>query len=361
MFESSDENEQQPIGKRFLHALSRLLPAASDTKTPKELKLAIALSGGSDSLALAHLARKNISSQHPLTALTVDHRLRPESAKESATVNRWMTERGIAHDTLNWQHEELTGNLQAEARKARYQLLTDWCKTNDVSILLLGHTLDDQAETIALMRERGASSVGLAGMSAKRAVNEITCIRPLLGHSRQELQDWLRSQNIEWLSDPSNNNTDFSRIRIRQHLAKNPAEKTELLELGKKMAQERIAIERLHAAFVDTAVSIQHKSDSLRVSLKEFLALERSQAAYTLGQLLCFVGGKDYPARYAKRQHAVEQIHHSFAQDNPSPFTLGLCQLKVTNEKLLITPEKDSRLFGIKPLVPSPFETIFPL
>ncbi len=332
----------------MLEGFSKTLEKFCPNITP----LTIALSGGSDSLALLHLAHQAFPQSH-LIALTVDHQLRKDSSTEAQQVAQWMQTLGIEHHILTWQHGDVTGNLQASARHARYQLMTNWCKAHNRPSLLLGHTQDDQAETIAFMQQRGAGPVGLAGMSAIREANGITLLRPILGHQRNELQAWLREQSIDWVSDPSNNNTDFTRIKIRQALTENPARKAELLQLGREMSIERMEIEKLHAKFVETHITPQQST--LECSLLAFLMLDEAQAAYSLGRMICHVGGKDYPPRYAKRLHCLEKLK----KGSESKFTLGLCQLKVVNEKLTLSPEKDNQVFGVKALVTSPFSPIF--
>src|SRR5262249_32562243 len=102
--------------------------------------LAVAVSGGADSLALAHLAQRWAGRHRGrLTALVVDHGLRPEAAREARQVGRWLAAAGIEHRILRWRGPKPAANLQAAARAARYRLLTDWCRRHGVVHLLLAH------------------------------------------------------------------------------------------------------------------------------------------------------------------------------------------------------------------------------
>jgi tRNA(Ile)-lysidine synthase len=115
-------------------------------------RLGIAVSGGGDSIALMHLLHRIASDEGvALFAATVDHGLRAESADEARTVAKQAAALGIPHDTLRWQGWDGAGNLQDHARQARYALLKEWAKRNDISAIALGHPADDQAETL-LMR-----------------------------------------------------------------------------------------------------------------------------------------------------------------------------------------------------------------
>lgn len=329
---------------RFSTALEKLCPNIDS--------FAVALSGGSDSLALVHLLKETYP-EAKMVALTVDHQLREESSAEAQKVNQWMHQANISHHILTWHHDEVAGNLQAKARNARYQLMTDWCKANQIPALLIGHTQDDQAETIAFMQARNSGPVGLSGMSAKRTVNDVALVRPLLTHTRQELQEWLTHKNLEWMSDPSNQNTDFTRVKIRQQLEKDPAQKAKLLELGRQMSIQRLEIERLHRIFVSE--HIEQANQSLSCPLSSLLSLDEAQAAYTLGRIIQHVGGNDYPPRYAKRLHCLDKLKKA----EELKFTLGHCQMQRVKEQLIFTAEKDSSRFGLKPLVTEPFTPIF--
>ena len=131
--------------------------------------LAVACSGGADSMALALLLHDWArSAGGSLTALTVDHRLRPESAAEAGRVAEWMRARGIAHEVLVRPDTPLTGNLQAEARRIRYALMSEWCRRRGVLHLALAHHLEDQAETLLLRLARGSGVDGVVQQDWKQ-------------------------------------------------------------------------------------------------------------------------------------------------------------------------------------------------
>lgn len=180
-------------------------------------KLGIALSGGTDSLALLLLAQAALPGR--VEAATVDHQLRSASADEAELAKRYCSELDVPHSTLRVEVAE--GNLQDRARVARYAALGAWCEGRDLEGLATAHQMDDQAETFLMRLNRGS---GLAGLSSIRAVGEvpnaaIRLVRPLLGWRRSELIALMKS--VGWLpvEDPSNENTDFDRVRMRQNLA----------------------------------------------------------------------------------------------------------------------------------------------
>lgn len=182
--------------------------------------LGIAVSGGSDSVALLHLAAERVGrSGLRIKAVTVDHGLRPQSAAEAHSVAASCKSLGVEHATLLWQGWDGTGNLQDQARRARYRLMADWAKAEGVVAIALAHTADDQAETFVMRLARQAGVDGLSGMAERREAHGIVWLRPLLQVERQQLRDYLAAKDIGWSDDPSNEDCRFDRIKARQAMA----------------------------------------------------------------------------------------------------------------------------------------------
>jgi tRNA(Ile)-lysidine synthase len=182
-----------------------------------ELKIALAVSGGSDSIAMLRMVLER-HAQNLISVLTVDHGLRAGSDAEAQQVSAWCAELGVAHAILKWEGPKPVTAIQAKARAARYDLMTAWCAANDVSILLTGHTADDQNETVLMRRQRTKSSKSLAGIWPERDWKGIRILRPVLNFSRLALRGHLQSIGQNWLDDPSNDNEKFERVRIRKAL-----------------------------------------------------------------------------------------------------------------------------------------------
>jgi tRNA(Ile)-lysidine synthase len=184
-------------------------------------RVALAVSGGSDSTAMMHMvqqwdARRNF--QTALTVLSVDHGLRAEAGKECAQVAACCKALGLPHVTLTWSGEKPVSGLQAKARQVRYDLMTEWCLAHEVPVLLTAHTVDDQAETVVMRRTRTSSLKSLAGIWPSRDWNGVRIMRPLLSARREELREFLLTQNLEWIDDPSNLDQRYERVRVRAQL-----------------------------------------------------------------------------------------------------------------------------------------------
>jgi tRNA(Ile)-lysidine synthase len=182
---------------------------------PVDHPLGLAVSGGGDSVALLLLA---LDAGLQVRAVTVDHGLRPEAAAEAAWVGRLCAGLGVPHDTLQWQGWDGAGNLQDQARRARLSLIADWARAAGLGAVALGHTQDDQAETVLMRLARRAGVDGLSAMSAKRRAQGMIWLRPLLSVSRDDLRAYLRARGQEWIDDPSNDALRFDRVKARRAL-----------------------------------------------------------------------------------------------------------------------------------------------
>lgn len=229
------------------HLLRRIAEALGQDAVPPVI--GVAVSGGGDSMALLDLLRlAGAEYGFDLRAATVDHGLRPGSAREAADVAAFCAARGIPHATLRWQGWDGRGNLQAAARSARYRLLADWAAGAGVGVLALGHTLDDQAETVLMRLARASGPDGLAAMPARFVRHGMRWTRPLLGIGRDELRAHLSARGIGWAEDPSNEDLRFDRVRARRALAViaplgvTPAA---LAHVARTMAEARAALDHL--------------------------------------------------------------------------------------------------------------------
>ena len=212
---------------------------------PADKTIGVALSGGGDSTALLHLC---LQAGLTVEAVTVDHRLRPESAAEAATVAVVCAALGIRHEVRVWEHGAVRGNLMDQARRTRMGLIGDWARARAIGVVALGHTRDDQAETVLMGLARAAGLAGLSGMRLAWEEAGVRFCRPLLAAGREELRDWLRSEGIGWIDDPTNENDRYARVKARKALAA-------LAPLG--VSVEGLSDVARHLAQVQAALAVQ--------------------------------------------------------------------------------------------------------
>jgi tRNA(Ile)-lysidine synthase len=168
-------------------------------------------------MALMHLlARWGSEHDVPVLVATVDHGLRPEAAEEAAFVAREAAALGFSHRTLVWTGEKPRTGLQEAARKARYRLLVEYAREAGASHLVTAHTLDDQAETILMRLAKGSGLKGLRGMRRERDRDGVRHVRPLLDWPKAMLLQLCRENGWRFVSDPSNADERFTRVRWRR-------------------------------------------------------------------------------------------------------------------------------------------------
>ncbi|SDD29716.1 tRNA lysidine(34) synthetase TilS [Ruegeria marina] len=282
-------------------------------------RLGIAVSGGSDSIALLHLAKRCFSGEDfQLFAATVDHGLRPEAVAEAEWVARVAADIGVAHETLIWKDWDGTGNLQDQARRARYSLLTEWARRNQIETVALAHTADDQAETVLMRLGRAAGVSGLAAIPKRRMQDGVVLVRPLLGVTRAALREFLTAAGLGWCDDPSNENTRYDRIKARKALATlQPLglDAQVLSEVASNMARAREALDwYTFLAARDLAVI---DAGDVMLDLRGFRTLPDEIARRLLLHAVCWIRGGEYPPRRAAvaavmsalRQEKSAQLH----------------------------------------------------
>ncbi|HEX8226086.1 MAG TPA: tRNA lysidine(34) synthetase TilS [Allosphingosinicella sp.] len=230
-------------------------------------ELAVAVSGGPDSLALLLLAHAAFPAG--TRAATVDHGLRAESGAEAAAVARLCAELGVAHAILPVRVERSGDGLQAAARAARYSALAGWMAAEGLGLLLTAHHADDQAETLLMRLNRGSGVAGLAGVRRSRPVpgggGRLRLCRPLLGWRRGELEAIVAAAGIEPARDPSNGDEAYDRARLRRQMGEAPwLDAAALARSAALLAEAEAALEWTAARLFDARTEAGEGSVALR-------------------------------------------------------------------------------------------------
>ncbi|WP_242494360.1 tRNA lysidine(34) synthetase TilS [Loktanella sp. IMCC34160] len=183
-------------------------------------RIAVAVSGGGDSMALLHVAYEVLhGTDKVLEAVTVDHGLRSDSADEARAVAAYCEGLGINHAILRWDDWDGRGNVMDAARRARIRLIGAWAKGRGIGGVLLGHTADDIAETFLMRLARKSGLDGLAAMDVQFERDGMRWARPLWQQSRADLRNYLRRHEVPWIDDPTNEDDRFDRARTRKALS----------------------------------------------------------------------------------------------------------------------------------------------
>jgi len=293
--------------------------------------IAVAVSGGADSMALALLAdRWSRESGGQLTALTVDHGLREGSGREAEQVGRWLEARGIKHRILTWAGEKPGGGVQAAARKARYRLMAAACRGGGILHLLCAHHQEDQAETFLLRLARSSGIDGLAAMSPTLETDGIRLLRPLLEMPKIRLREILTAQGQAWVEDPSNENTAFSRVRIRKALpgiAAAGMSVAVLAQTAARMARARVALETAASKLLGCSAFV-HPSGYIKLEGQTLFEAPDEISLRALSRSLMCVGGSIYPPAMEKVENLHEKMKAGLFDDRGwKGATLARCRI----------------------------------
>ena len=299
--------------QQFAHALAAH-PELS------EGSIGLAVSGGGDSIALMQLAARRLP-PNKLFAITVDHGLRREAADEVALVAEQAEALGVKHDIARWQWDG-QGNLQAAAREGRWAAIRHWALTYNLRSVWLGHTEDDQVETVLMRLARGSGIDGLTAMYPTARRDGLRIFRPLLGCTRAALRDWLKAAGVGWCEDPSNDDPRFDRVRARQML-------TQLCDLGLTRKRLLQTVDHMQAAHLTLQhAAKQFAQEHVRQDAGDLifspaaLALDKADAPRrVMAAGFGWVSGQKYRPRFEQLRNAAEAVKKG------QTVTLGGCLL----------------------------------
>ena len=306
--------------------------------------VAVGVSGGADSLALALLLDEWLRPRGGrVVALTVDHKLRAESEREARQVARWLSARGLDHAILRWVGPHPRSDIQAAAREARYRLMAEWCRRRGVLHLAVAHHREDQAETFLLRLAHGSGLDGLAGMpsigvTALENGWPVRLIRPLLPVPKARLVATLDKVGQPWIEDPSNQDVRHARVRMRRLLPElaacgMPAER--LAATAHHLARARAAVDRETACLLARAAWL-HPAGHLHIDPAALKSAAAEVSMRALARCLVTVGGGAYPPRLER----LQRLHAALVGGGPfRGRTLGGCRVLWRAEALLICRE----------------------
>ena len=296
----------------------------------KNTKMAVAVSGGVDSMCLLYWLH-DIGAD--IVCLHVNHKLRAEADIETEYVADTCKKLNIPCKIFYWDGEKPEKGLEAAAREARYKMMTDYCHENNIEYLVTAHQSDDQIETFLMNLSRGSGLYGLAAMLPESTRNGLKILRPLLNVSREEIKKYCEDNNIKYFVDSMNSDEHYTRVKIRKnrHILND--------ELGISDARILLAIQNLSRTrewmdkYIESRVEMVIRSwGALFISSFLFDEAEEIRLKF-LGTLIQKIGGDIYPVRLNSLQMALSKLGAD------CKFTLGHCTIRRLNDRILIVPE----------------------
>jgi len=321
---------------------SKIAEIFAQQKMPK--KLAVAVSGGVDSVALTILLGEFCKEKKiELLAVTVDHKMREGSADEALELSKILAKKKISHTILEVDAKKLPQkNIEAKLREMRYELLCGFCKKKKISYLFLGHQLGDVAENFLIRLFRGS---GLDGLSTMAEISEslgVKLVRPLLEFDKSDLEKYLRSKKIKWFEDETNLDEKFLRNKIRNFFA--TFEERNLIHKRIKNASDEIA--KMRDLFdslmmVEAAKILEFKDDEyFLIDHKKLQKLDEKFALKILALVAMEVSGK----KYKPRMESLRNFYEYLLQDAKiKPRNFYGCEIKQYDEKWLSVKPQEVR------------------
>ncbi|MBB2818532.1 UNVERIFIED_ORG: tRNA(Ile)-lysidine synthase [Rhizobium esperanzae] len=308
-------------------------------------RILVAISGGSDSTGLLLLLDEAVKAaphlKISLCAATVDHGLRAGSADEAQQVAARCASLDIPHIIAAWQGEKPKTGIMAAAREARYDLLAESAERLGANLIVTGHTLDDQRETL---RMRGMRTEQLSSGIADAVLfdRRFWILRPLLFSSRADIRAFLRERRVAWIDDPSNEDVKYERVRVRRQLSADPATETDI----RAAWGERLVLSSSAAEWLDRHFRLH--GGLLGQVLPDGLRQDRAVLDYALGRLTAVFGGQ----AFAPGRVQMERILAFIANTEPGRMTAGRVVFDLRREGLYLA--RESR--GIVPMILQPGE-----
>ena len=294
-------------------------------------EVGVAVSGGSDSVALLHvMAAAGVR----VSAVTINHDLRAGAADEARFVAGLCAGLGVPHSVLVWDHGGPKGNLPDAARRARYGLIAGWAQARGIVRVMLGHTADDQAETVLMGLARGAGLDGLCGMRAWWEQGAVRFERPLLDVPRAKLRGYLGRAGVAWMDDPTNDDTQYQRVRARKAMVVLRPLGISIESLSQVARNLAAAKAALVASAAEAAARLgQERCGALIFQRDGFLALEVDLRRRLLIAALRWTS----TAEYAPRAEAILRVQAAISEGRDA--TLWGCRVRVSDTEVRIVRE----------------------
>jgi tRNA(Ile)-lysidine synthase len=293
--------------------------------------IVLAVSGGPDSVAMMWLAarwRRALKRGPHLVAVTIDHGLRTEAAREARDVKRLAKMLDLPHRTLRWSGAKPKTGVPAAARNARYRLLAKAARAAGATHVLTAHTQDDQAETLLMRMSRGSGIAGLAAMARQSQRDGVVLARPLLQVPKARLVATLKKAKIGFADDPTNRDSSFTRPRFRAlmpALAAEGFDARNLARLAARLARANAALDILVDGAERYLALGQRDPDRAGFDAYAFAALAEEIRLRLLLRRIDRIGHEG-PAELGKVEALLAALDRAVAATGPAKGRIGLKQ-----------------------------------
>ena len=308
-------------------------------KNTKKDNIALAISGGSDSLSLAYFGKiYKVKSKKKVHFIIVNHKIRKEATKESLVVKKILKQKGIIAQVLSYKGKTPKNNIQKNARDIRYSLISNYCFKKNIKYLITAHHLDDQIENFFIRLIRGSGLTGLSSMAESVSYNEnLKIIRPFLDFKKEDLKFITLSFFSSFIQDPSNKDEKFLRVRVRKYrenMEKEGLDTSKIIKTVKNLLSANKALNYYKNKALYKHVSFLSEN---KCSINTHIFSEEATEIIfkSFSDILSLVSGTYYPPRSKKVTYLIDSIKKSKFKKS----TLGGCIIEKKDSFILVSKE----------------------
>ena len=298
----------------------------------------VAVSGGPDSLALVALSESyKLFNNIRFYYILIDHGLRKNSNLEAKQVKALLKKKNISLKIFQ-NKKKITKNIQAQARNARYKIISDYCKKKSVKVVLTAHNLEDQVETFFMRLSRGSGLKGLAAMKPLSKLNrQVSLYRPLLDTKKKFLKKISKNIFGQYFKDPSNKNTKFLRTKVRnlrKSLEKSGIKYDQVFKSIQNLSLSKITLdEYFNKIFKEL---IKKRKKEILINFEKYAELNKDTKIALINESIKKLKRNYYDLRSKK----VSNLINNLKKENFKKYTLGGCQFFKKGDNLCLKIEK---------------------
>ena len=270
--------------------------------------IAVAVSGGPDSMALIYLMKKWINiKKGTIVALLIDHKLRTESYNECKQTQNYLKTINVNSKIIRVNAKKIYKKNMHEARQNRYDRLIGFCKSRNILHLFLGHHYDDNLETFLIRKVSGSNFEGLGSMPFSIIRNKVQLIRPLLNYQKNQIIKFNKINKIKFINDPSNLNEMYTRVVIRNFLLQ--TKHISLIKKDFKIISSYIPLYKKMINEILHQLLIKINKNSVVISFKNFKKLDEFIKEKIIEKIFYYFYAKNKKLRNSKVKIFLSELN----------------------------------------------------
>ena len=295
--------------------------------------IAVAVSGGADSLALTLILNKFAQiNNYQLTAITVNHQIRDNSTLETIHLGNILAEKQIKHQIIALNKNILPkSNIEEKLRELRYMAISNYCKQNNIDLVFLGHQQDDLAENFLIRLFRGSGIEGLSAIEEVKILYNTILIRPMLNISKKQIVNYLEQEKTQHIEDESNTDLKFRRNQIRMFInSLNDAEqvKARISQTAKFVSKIKDRQDQDFINKINFSLNFNLKEQKFNFSYQSFIALDSEIATKLLKEILIILSSNTHQPR----QQKLQNLYLAIIEPNFKNTNLSHCKALLNND-----------------------------